>query len=343
MIDMKKAIKAALITLAVLLVLVIALAIRSGVSNDKPLSKYWTDDSAAAESLRDYVSKVTDPSNKNHYIPPEDRIAVFDLDGTLICETFYTHYDAMMFREYCLEDHPDMVSDELKEIASSITPDDKADGSLPEDFAGAYAGLTVKELYDYAVQFGEKETQSFTNMRYKDGFYLPMAELIEYLHDNDFTIYIMSGTERTTARAIIANSPVADYVEPENIIGADIAMDFKYEEGDDPVFTGELIQNDLNGNRTIYMDRELGKRPVLAFGNSGSDVGMMNYTIDKRNPYPAQAYMIVADDSEREWGDQFWDEKAADCLAQGFIPVSMHDEFAQIYPDDVGKAARQYK
>lgn len=319
------------------------------------LTTYWPADSAAAKSLREYVEKVTDPGNPDSFIPVKDRIAVFDMDGTLTCETFFTYYDTMMFIEYCLYDHPERVSDELKEVAASIRPGYTADEALARNFAKAYAGMTVPEFYDYAVEFGKKETDSFENMRYIDGFYLPMAELVAYLYDNDFTIYVISGTERTTTRAIVANSPIRDYVTMDHVIGTDFEvklegyedvasnMDYKYEDGDDLVLTGGFIQKNLNANKSIYVEREIGQRPVLAFGNSGSDTSMMYYTIDSRNPYPAQAYMIVADDSEREWGTKDWAEKSAEYTEQGFIPVSMKQDFAQIYPETITKAAEQYQ
>ena len=69
---------------------------------------------------------------------------------------------------------------------------------------------------------------------------------------------------------------------------------------------------------------------------------MMNYAIDERNPYKAQAYMIVADDNVREWGTQDWAAKSADYTAKGFIPISMKDDFAKIYPDGITKAEQQY-
>ena len=58
--------------------------------NGKPLTEYWSEDSQAAESLRAYVSKVTDENDAENFIPVKDRIAVFDMDGTLTCETFFT-------------------------------------------------------------------------------------------------------------------------------------------------------------------------------------------------------------------------------------------------------------
>lgn len=321
----------------------------------KALTEYWAADSSVAQSLRDYVSKVTDPADKENFIPEKDRIAVFDMDGTLTCETYYTYYDTMMFIEYCLKDHPEKVSDELKEVAASIKPGYLADETLARNFAKAYAGMTVEEFSRYATDFGQKKTSSFENMRYCDNFYLPMVELVRYLYDNGFTIYVISGTERTTTRAIVANSPIRDYVTPNHVIGTDFEvkqkghenessnMDFKYENGDELVLTGGFIQKNLNGNKSIYVEREIGQRPVLAFGNSGSDTSMMNYTIDSRNPYPAQAYMVVADDGVREWGKQDWETKSADYAAKGYIPVSMKNDFAQIYPEGIVPAAEQYR
>jgi len=344
-----------MLLIAAALIAVIAYVLpKSSAPTSTPLTSYWSEDSAAAKSLREYVTKVTDPAQKENFIPEKDRIAVFDMDGTLACETFYTYYDTMMFIEFCLNDHPERVSDELKEIAASIQPGYVADETLARNFAKAYAGMTVEEFYNYAVEFGQKKTESFENMRYLDNFYLPMVELVKYLYDNGFTIYVISGTERTTTRAIVANSPIKDYVSPSHVIGTDFEvkqkghetessnMNFKYENGDELVITGGFIQKNLNANKSIYVEREIGQRPVLAFGNSGSDTSMMNYTTDSRNPYPAQAYMVVADDNEREWGTQDWDTKSADYIKKGFIPISMKNDFTQIYIDGITKAPEQY-
>ena len=350
---------ALLIGISVLLILaVLAVTLIVGREDSKkketPLGTYWTEDSAAAQSLREYVARVTDPADKDSFIPVKDRIAVFDMDGTLTCETYYTYYDTMMFIEYCLHDHPEKVTDELKQIAADIRPGYLADENLARNFARAYAGMTVEEFSSYVTEFGKKETASFTNMRYIDNFYLPMTELVKYLYENDFTIYVISGTERTTTRAIVANSPIRDYVTPNHVIGTDFEvkvrgyedepsnMNFKYADGDELVLTGGFIQKNLNANKSIYIEREIGQRPVLAFGNSGSDTSMMNYTIDHRNPYPAQAYMIVADDDVREWGKQNWEEKAAENREKGYVPVSMKNDFAQIYPEGIVPAAEQF-
>ncbi len=111
---------------------------------------------------------------------------------------------------------------------------------------------------------------------------------------------------------------------------------------DELVITGGFIQKNLNANKTIVIEREIGQRPVLAFGNSGSDTSMVNYAIID-NEYPAEAYMIIADDAEREWGTQDWTEKSEEYSAKGYIPVSMKDDFAQIYPEQISKAEVQYQ
>ncbi len=318
----------------------------------EPLS-LWTEGSAPKQKLIDFVTDVTDETSAD-FIPVEDRIAVFDMDGTLACETYYTYYDTMMFIEYCLRDHPERVSDELKAVAAEIKPGYLADETLARNFAKAYAGMTVEEFYNYVVEFGKKKTASFNNMRYIDNFYLPMVELVKYLYDNGFTIYVISGTERITTRAIVANSPISAYVTPEHVIGTDFEvkqaghedeasnMNYKYENGDELVLTGGFLQKNLNGNKAIYIEQEIGQRPVLAFGNSGSDTSMMNYTIDSRNPYKAEAYMIVADDNEREWGTQDWEKKSKEYIEKGYTPISMKNDFTVIYPEGITKAEQQY-
>ena len=352
-----KWVKGVLICVALLLVIAGMIQATKGsaktVEKKDDLTEYWTEGAEPAQALRDYVAAVTDEESED-FIPEEDRIAVFDMDGTLTCETFYTYYDTMMFIEFCLKDHPERVSDELKAVAASIQPGYTADESLARNFAKAYAGMTIKELFDYATEFGQKKTSSFNNMKYGECCYLPMVEVVKYLHENGFTIWVISGTERTTSRAIMANSPLHEYVDPGHVIGTDFEvkikgyedvpsnMDFKYVDGDQLVFTGGFIQKDLNANKVIYIEREIGNRPVLAFGNSGSDTSMMNYTISGENKYKSLAFMVVADDAVREWGKQDWNEMSEEYRSMGYIPVSMKNDFATIYKKGITRSDRQY-
>lgn len=74
------------------------------------------------------------------------------------------------------------------------------------------------------MEFGQNQADSFENMRYIDGFYLPMVEVVKYLYDSGFTIYVVSGTERTTTRAIVANLPISEYVSPAHVIGTEFEV-----------------------------------------------------------------------------------------------------------------------
>ena len=70
---------------------------------------------------------------------------------------------------------------------------------------------------------------------------------------------------------------------------------------------------------------------------------MMNYSIDSRNPYPARAYMVVADDPFREGGKQDWDTKSEEYRKKGYVPISMRTDFAQIYEEGITKSSEQYR
>ena len=105
------------------------------------------------------------------------------------------------------------------------------------------------------------------------------------------------------------------------------------------MFTGGFIQKNLNANKSIEIEREIGQRPVLAFGNSGSDTSMMDYVIDKRNTYPNAAYMIINDDTDRDWSGEDWEENSKKYSDMGYQPVSIKNEFKNLYKEGIEKAA----
>ncbi len=320
----------------------------------EPLSENWTKNSANAKKIKNYVEKATNESNKKSYIPEEDRIAVFDMDGTLLCETYPTYYDTTMFVNYCLYDHPDKVGSDVKKVATEI---EGKSGSEVEElyptqvlggyFAKAYAGLTTHELYDYSVEFGKKKTSYFSDLKYGKAFYKPMVDVVKYLSDNDFEIYIVSGTERNCVRAIIDNSPLKDYIDANHIIGTEFEIKVKghetetddskyqYAINDDLVYTGKFIRKGVKASKVITIEREIGKTPVLAFGNSSGDNSMCYYTLSN-DTYEAKAFLLVADDATRERGNEDnWATKKADYKDSGINLVSMKKEFKNIYKNGV--------
>jgi len=172
-----------------------------------------------------------------------------------------------------------------------------------------------------------------------------MTEVVEYLQANDFDVYIVTATERNIVRAIVAGTLDID---PSHVIGteygytatgqADAAdTDYTFQSGDKVVFDGSYEGENAKMSKVDAIVREIGKQPVLAFGNSSGDAAMLAYAISD-NAYPSASFMVLADDEEREYGDAAGAaEKRASWEESGFTVFSMHDDFATIYGDGVTK------
>ena len=264
------------VVLMITMILTCVLLTGCGRNSSKGLTEYWTKDSAAAQSLTDYVSKVTNEKDTENYIPVKDRIAVFDMDGTLTCETYYTYYDTMMFINYCLKDHPERVSDELKEAAAEIRPGYTAGEELARNFAKAYAGMTVDEFLNYVLKFREEAAPGYDGMTRGDSFYQPMVEVVDYLQDNGFTVYVVSGTDRIISRGIVKdnlNIPMSQVIGSDETIvasgqGGEDGLEYQLQKDDKIITGGQFVVKDLKMNKVSVIAQEIGEQPVLAFGNS---------------------------------------------------------------------------
>jgi phosphoglycolate phosphatase-like HAD superfamily hydrolase len=310
--------------------------------------KYWSADSEAHKTLVNYVKDVTNKKSPN-YIPVEDRIAVFDLDGTLICETTPSYFEWMMYVHRVLEDPTYNPTSEEKEYAQVVKAAIDA-RHLPEDMEGkeavaqakAFAGMTMPEYEKYVKEFMETPAEGLTNLKRGESFYLPMVEVVSYLRSNDFTVYVVSGSDRPALRILVDG--IMD-IKPNNIIGTDAAilasnqngkdgLDYEFAPNDELV-RGEFVLKDVKMNKVSNIAREIGKQPVLAFGNSSGDASMFQYTIHN-NKYKSAAFSLCCDDLEREIGNEAKAEKMRQtCLKKGWVPVSMKNDFKTIYGDNV--------
>ena len=320
------------------------------------LSDYWTEGSAAAEQINAYLASVTDETSPD-YIPVEDRIAVFDLDGTLMCETYPFCFEYMVFADYALNSGSKTITEDIKAVAQEIM--DAAGKEKPEGMstrqaaagAKAYKGMTMQELADMVDSFKGSEAWGFTGMTRGEAFYRPMVELFEKLQANDFTLYVVTATERNIVREVI-DGVLA--IPPAQVIGTEYGYtatgqgdekdaDYTFQPGDRVVFDGSYEGENAKMTKVDAIVREIGQQPVLAFGNSSGDLAMEIYTISD-NPYKSAAYMVVADDSEREYGDpEGAKEKKASYEKQGIGIISMKDDFKTIYGDGVSKSKNQEK
>ncbi len=318
----------------------------------KKMLSLWTDTAETKKQLISYIKAITDEGSKD-YIPVEDRIAVFDFDGTLFCETDPNYFDYMLLKYRVLEDpdYKDKASDFEKEVANKIKEQNETGKSfegLPVDHgkavASAFKGMTLAEFNDYIQEFKKQPMPSYDGMLRGDGFYLPMLQIIDYLKANCFTVYIISGTDRFIVRGIFDNNVVD--LPNSQIIGSDEltvatgqngkdGLDYQYTHSDELVLGGEFIIKNLKMNKVSVIAQEIGEQPVLSFGNSTGDTSMANYTITN-NKYKSLAFMLCCDDTERENGNvEKADKMYSLCDENGWIAVSMKNDWKTIYGDGV--------
>ena len=311
----------------------------------------WNPGAPALEALEEYVRAVTDASSPD-FIPERDRVAVFDMDGTLIGELFPTYLEVILLTERILAD-PSWTPDEEMLEFGRMTRDHAPDKSFPADYdyqfsyhqARAFAGMTLTEYADFITRVLVKEADGFEGMTYASAYYLPMIEVIEYLQDNGFKCFIVSGSDRFIIRTFMEG--VAD-IPAENMIGSDTALaarnqgetdgiEYVYGSEDELVRTDKLLIKDLKTNKVLQIAQEIGRQPVLSFGNSSGDVSMNNYAL-LNNRYRSAAFMLVADDDVRDYGNPAkHDELTEKWQGMGYHVISMRDDWKTIYGENVRK------
>ncbi|MBQ1419033.1 MAG: haloacid dehalogenase-like hydrolase, partial [Firmicutes bacterium] len=317
----------------------------------QPLS-LWTDDARAKKELTAYIEAVTDPESPD-FIPETDRIAVFDLDGTLFCETDPNYFDYTLLAWRVLDDpqYKDKASDFEKEVANKIHTQNETGESFAglevdhgKAVASAFAGMTVKEFNDYIQEFKKQAMPGYTGMTRGEGFYKPMVQVVEYLQESGFTVYIVSGTDRLIVRGILDNSVLN--IPNRNIIGSDEAivssgqgdedgLNYVFKDGEELVLGGDFLIKNLKMNKVSVIMQEIGQQPVLSFGNSTGDSSMAEY-VTYNNPYRSLAFMLCCDDTLRENGSQSKaDKMAALCEEFDWVPVSMKNDWTTIYGEGV--------
>ena len=311
----------------------------------------WNPDAPALKALIEYVEDVTDEASPN-YIPEADRIATFDMDGTLCAELYPTYLEYYLLERRIFCDPTYEPDEEMLEFGRMLR-DHALDKSFPdgmdvlhgEHAARAYAGMTLTEFQDFVTRQLVRETDGFEGMTNGNTFYLPMIEVVEYLQENGFKVYVCSGSDRFLCRTFIEGVLDIPY---EQIIGMDVDIEATNEDGadglkyvytseDNIVRTDRLLIKNLKMNKVKAIVKEIGRQPVLSFGNSSGDVSMHNYTIFN-NRYKSAAFMLIADDEERDYGNT---EKVQPLKekweASGYHVISMKDDFRTIYGDDVVK------
>ena len=333
--------------------------------NNAPKKTYFKNWNScdALDVLKDFVKEATDKNNK-YYIPKEDRIVTFDMDGTFIGELYPTYFEYNLLEYRVLEDpvYKDKAPDDVKETAQDIRDfvrngvplpkyNDEYGFDLKHAYAAAkaYAGMTIKQFDNYVKDFAKKTPNGFTGMTYATSFYKPMLDVFEYLEDNDFTYYVVSGSDRFICRALTDSLNI-----PSNrVIGMDVTLvsdkqgnedgvNYTYTVEDNLIRSDELIIKNLKTNKVKAIAKEIGKIPVLSFGNSSGDSAMHNYCLDN-GKYNSAAFMLVADDDQRDHADlQEGAKRQASWEKAGYNIISMKNDFKTIYGEGVEKVSFQF-
>ena len=318
---------------------------------DEEVFAHWNQDAPALEALVSFVETATDESSPD-FIPEADRIAVFDMDGTLYAELFPTYLEYYMLAWRILKDPSIEPDEEMLKVGRALR-DGALDGSFPEDMpmqhalqaARAYAGLTLDEFADFVTEILIRDADGFQGMTYGEAFYQPMIDVVEYLQDNDFSIYVCSGSDRFICRTLMEGMLDIPY---ENIIGMDVALvadgqkdtdglDYVFTKDDTLIRSDRLLIKNLKMNKVSQIAQEIGRQPVLSFGNSSGDVSMHNYTLTN-DRYKSAAFMLVADDGERDYGKPEKAQELSDKWEEaGFNVISMKNDFRTIYGEEVTK------
>ncbi len=315
----------------------------------------WTENAPLKSELTAYMKAITD-ENSADFIPVENRIAVFDMDGTLCCETDPGYFDHKLLYHRVVEDadYKDKASDEEKETAEIIKTYFET-GEYPSGLdvkhgtavATAFKGMTTEEFDAYVKAYRDEPMESYTNMTNGQAFYKPMLEVVDYLQANDFKVYIVSGTDRLITRGLaegVIDIPLSQMIgSDENLVasgqGDKDGLDYTFGKDDKVITGGEFLIKNLKMNKVSVIEQEIGVQPVLCFGNSSGDAAMANFTINN-NKYKSAAYMLCCDDTERENGNvEKADKMRKSCEENGYTAISMKNDWTTIYGDSVTKTS----
>jgi phosphoserine phosphatase len=296
----------------------------------------WNDGTSKA-AIVSFVAAVTRDGGPDWVAPPE-RIAVFDNDGTLWCEQ--PQYSQLVFMldqvKAAAPKHPEWKSNAA--FNALVAHDEKALGAMGQKpvlelLAVANSGMTV-EAYERTIRdwLATARHPRF-DRPYTDVVYAPMQELLTYLRANGFKTFIVSGGGIEFMRPWVEK---AYGIPPEQVVGSIAEVKFELKDGV-PTLTRlpKVAFVDDGPGKPVGIYRNIGRRPIAAFGNSDGDLEMLQATA--AGPGRRLALLIHHDDAEREYAydreskigklDRAWDE----AKAKGWVVVSMKQDWKRIF------------
>jgi len=295
---------------------------------------------ASKQAIIQFVAKVTDQSSAS-FVPPAERIATFDNDGTLWGEQpMYVQAFFIFDRIKALApQHPEWKTEEP--FASVLKGDLKTalaggEPGLVEMAMATHAGMTSEEFEKIVSDWITTAKHPKTGKLYTEMVYQPMLELLTYLKANGFKPYIVSGGGVEFMR------PWAERVygiPPEHVIGSSILTQFQMRDGKPVLVRLPKIDfvDDKEG-KPVGIQMRIGRRPIAAFGNSDGDLQMLQWTAAGAG---ARFCLYVHHtDAAREWAYDRTssigrlDKGLDEAQAKGWTVVDMKRDWKVIYPVD---------
>ena len=315
-------------------------SVRAPFGNDpagaNPLPSW--NDSAARSAIIEFVTTVTKEGGSD-FVPPVDRVAVFDNDGTLWAEQpLYFQGLFVLDRIRALEpQHPEWRDNPL--FAAAIENDLKTlvAGGLPglvELVMATHAGMTTEEFERTVKEWLDTARHPKFERPYTDLVYQPMLELLAYLRSNEFSVFIASGGGiefvRTFCERIYG-------IPPERVIGSSIETKFEVRDGRPVLVRRPKVDfiDDYDG-KPVGINRFIGRRPIAAFGNSDGDYQMLEWVTGGTGP--RFGLIVHHDDAEREFAYDrasavgILDRALDDAPDRGWTLVSMKDDWIRVFP-----------
>lgn len=318
-----------------LLVVWIVTPIRAASPAD-PLPS-WRD-GPAKQSIVSFIERVT--SEGEDYVSPPERIAVFDNDGTLWGEQpIYVQLAFTIDRVRKLApEHPEWRE---KEPFQAVLGDDMervfAGGkhALLEMLMATHAGMTTTEFEDVVLGWIKTARHPTTNLLYTDMVYLPMLELLEYLRAKEFKVFIISGGGIEFMRPWTED---VYGIPPEQVFGSSITVQYEMRE-DGPVLMRlpEIDFIDDKEGKPVGIHKFIGRRPILAFGNSDGDLQMLQWTDAGRGV--RFLGIVHHTDGEREWAYDRessigrLDKALDEARDKNWTVVDMKNDWITLYPN----------
>jgi phosphoserine phosphatase len=328
--------------MALALLLVVAVLPSPVQAQSTPLAS-WNDGTARL-AIVDFVKATTDKASSN-YVPPEDRIATFDQDGTLWAEQpLFTQAMFALDRVRALAPaHTEWKTEEP--FKTVLSGDPGALGNLTEkdwtEIVGAtHAGMSNEEFQAIAKQWLETAQHPRFKRPYTDLVYRPMLELMAYLRANGFRTYIVSGGGQEFMR-VYAERVYG--IPPEQIIGSSIATKYEMKDGK-PVLMRlpKVFFIDDHDGKAVGINLFIGKRPYAAFGNSDGDREMLEWT--GAGAGVRLKMLVLHDDASREYAygpaaglpdtklGTFSAALYDEAKKSGWTVVSMKSDWKRIFP-----------